>query len=113
MIMSLFNEFSYELDIAKSLYHYDKDETIDSDGFHFFTFLGYIVYLGFNKIGVSLNWQRMQIYHRSLEEVRQQLDVRLIMKKILYQERLSSAILEKPKSKLLHIQEPMTLEEAE
>ena len=84
IIMTFFNEFSYELDIAKHLYHYKKDEPLDADGFNFIVYLGYMVYLFFSKIGVDLPWERMRKYHHSLEEVRKQMDVRIIMKKILY-----------------------------
>ena len=55
----------------------------------------------------------MRKYHHSLEEVRKQMDVRFIMKKILYSERASTVLLEEHQAKILHLQEPLTLEEAE
>lgn len=55
----------------------------------------------------------MEVYFRSLEEVRKQMDIRLIMKKILYSERMAIAVFDEPKAKILHLQEPLTLEEAE
>ena len=94
------------------MYYYEKNKPLDSDGFNFFIYLGYLIFNVCDKVGVSLNWERMKIYHRSLHETRKQMDVRLIMKKILYAERVSSAVLEEHKSKILHLQEPLTLEEA-
>ena len=41
------------------------------------------------------------------------MDVRFIMKKILYSERVSNVVLDEHQSKILHLQEPLTLEEAE
>ena len=113
IIMSFFTEFSYELEIAKHLYYYRKEEPLDSDGFNFFVYLGYIVYLLFSKVGVDLAWERMRKYHHSLEEVRKQMDIRIIMKKILYSEKLAEVVLDEHQRKVLHLQEPMTLEEAE
>ena len=55
----------------------------------------------------------MRKYHRILEESRKQLDIRLILKKVLYAERVATAVLDKHKAKVLHLQEPLTLEEAE
>ena len=55
----------------------------------------------------------MKKYHHSLEEVRKQMDIRLITKKILYAERMSFAIFDEHQAKVLHLQEPLTLEEAE
>ncbi len=40
------------------------------------------------------------------------MDMRLIMKKIIYSERLGLAILDGPKYKGLHMQEPITLDDA-
>ena len=67
----------------------------------------------FDKFGISLSWKRMETYHNSLEEVRKQMDIRLIMKKILYSERMAIAVFDEHKAKILHLQEPLTLEEAE
>ena len=41
------------------------------------------------------------------------MDIRLITKKILYAERMSFAIFDEHQAKVLHLQEPLTLEEAE
>ena len=52
----------------------------------------------------------MKKYKDSLTEVRKQMDIRLIMKKILYAERLGIVLLDEPKAKILHLQAPITLE---
>lgn len=65
--------------------------------------------MGFDKFGIQLPWKRMAAYHRSLEEVRKQMDIRLIMKKILYSERMAIAVFDSHKAKILHLQEPLTL----
>ena len=113
VIMTLFNEFSYELEIAKNLYYYEKNQPLDSDGFHFFAYLGYLIYNLFEKVGIDLPWKKMRTYHHSLVEVRKQMDVRFVMKKILYAERVSNALLDTHKKEILYLQEPLTLEEAE
>ena len=111
--MIFFNEYSYELQLTRSLYYHEKNEPIDADGFNFLVYLGYLVYNGFYKIGIDLPWERMRKYHYALNESRKQLDIRLVLKKMLYAEKVATAVLGKHKAKVLHLQEPLTLEEAE
>jgi hypothetical protein len=44
-----------------------------------------------------------------MESARLHMDMRLIMKKIIYSERVADVLLEKHEAKALHLQEPMTL----
>ncbi len=48
-----------------------------------------------------------------MEEGKKQLDMKLIMNKILYAERLGLALLDKSKHKALLLSEPFTLDEAD
>lgn len=41
------------------------------------------------------------------------MDIRLLMKKVTYAERMAVAVFDEPKAKILHLQEPLTLEDAE
>lgn len=84
LLMKKYNEISYELEIAKTLYHYNKNEPLKSDQFNIFVFLGYLIYAFFETICIKLPWNRMKVYFHSLEEVRKQMDIRLVMKKVLY-----------------------------
>lgn len=47
ILVGKYNETSYELEIAKNLYHYDKNEPIQAEKFNFFIFLGYLIYAFF------------------------------------------------------------------
>ena len=55
----------------------------------------------------------MEKYHQSLKAIRKEMDIRLIMKKILHVEKVADALLEEHQKRVLHLQEPLTLEEAE
>lgn len=68
------------------------------------------MYALFETFCIKLPWKRMEVYFRSLEEVRKQMDIRLVMKKILYSERMAIAVFDEAKAKILHLQEPLTLE---
>lgn len=70
--------------MAKNLFHYEKYEPIKSEDFNFVVFLGFAFYYFLTKLKIRLPWRRMEMYERSLEEVRKQMDIRLVMKKILY-----------------------------
>ena len=72
------------MEVARSVYQFEKDEPVDSDTFNFPVYIGYLFYNGFDKLGVELPWTRMEKYHRALKAVRTEIDIRLILKKILY-----------------------------
>lgn len=46
----------------------------------------------------------MKKYDQSLEEIRKQMDIRLILHKIQFTERVANALLEKHQVKILHLQ---------
>ena len=46
----------YELEIAKNIYKYDKDNSVDSNGFNFFNYLIYLCYFVLKKFGFSTGW---------------------------------------------------------
>lgn len=70
IMVNFFNEFSYELEVARSVYQFEKDDPVDSDTFNFPVYIGYLFYNGFDKLGVGLPWVRMEKYHRALKAVR-------------------------------------------
>lgn len=63
--------------------------------------------------GFNPQWQKMEQYDRSLIEVRKQMDVRLIFKKILFTEKLASALLTLEQLTALHLQDKITISTAE
>ena len=83
----------YELEIAKNIYKYDKDNSVDSNGFNFFNYLIYLCYFVLKKFGFSTGWQLMEKYDKSLKEIRKQMDVILIFKKILFAYKLANTLL--------------------
>ena len=82
VLIGMYNQFSYQIDIAQHLYKCDKDSSINSGNFNIFFYLGYLIYLAFSKFSINLPWKRMQIYHRSIEEVRKQMDIKYVFKKL-------------------------------
>lgn len=55
----------------------------------------------------------MRKYHNCMEEVKCEMDIRLMMKKVQYSERTAIAVFDEPKAKILHLQQPLTLFEAD
>ena len=99
--------------MARVTLHDNEGEPIDADSFHFISYFGYLTFLAFDKISIELPWPRMKGYHDAFEEVRKQMDIRLVMKKIQFSERVNKAQIDANKLMLLQLQEPMTLEESE
>ena len=94
LIVGLYDEFAFEIDMAKVVLHDNDGSVIDADSFHFLSYAGYMIFLGFTKIGIELPWPRMKAYHDALEEIRKQMDIRLVMKKIQFCERVNRAYID-------------------
>lgn len=94
LLMGLYNEFLFELTIAKDLYKNEKDEKDQADTFSLPYFAGYLVFMFFEKFNLILPWEKMQKYHQSMEEIRKQLDIGLILHKIEFAERVAHAVLD-------------------
>lgn len=58
------------------------------------TFFVYLIFLLFDKIGIELNWKKYKRFHKFLEDGRKQLDMRLVLRKIMYAEKLGMTILD-------------------
>lgn len=84
LIFNQYNEIAFELELIRSTYYFDKNDPYDANQFNFFFFLGYLVFCFFDMIGIKLNWPRYQRFDRLIEEGKTHLDIRLILKKIVY-----------------------------
>lgn len=104
LLLGMYSELSFELSIAKSIYKNQKDDKDQAENFNIFVFLGYLLYTTLAKINCVLPWERMKKYDQSLEEIRKQMDIRLILHKIQFTERVANALLEKHQVKILHLQ---------
>lgn len=111
--VNMYNELSYEIEITRSAFYYDKNDPFDGKQFNLLVFFVYVIFEFLDRFGITLPWQRFQRLHRFLEEGKKQLDMKLIMNKILYAERLGLALLDKSKHKALLLSEPFTLDEAD
>ena len=99
--------------VAQDLYKNEKDEKDQADTFSLLYFAGYLVFMFFEKFNLILPWEKIQKYHKSMEEIRKQLDIGLILHKIEFADRVAQAVLDKHQIKGLHCQEYVTLEAAE
>lgn len=113
LLVGMYNEFCFELTLAKSIYKNEKDEKDLADKFNIIIFGGYLIYMVFDKFGIDLSWKKMRKYHQSMVEIRKQLDIRLILNKVQFTERVVNVILDKHQIKGLHLQEYVTLDDAE
>ena len=81
LFISKFSQMSYELDISKKLFRYNKDEKVD---FSSFNILNYILYL-FYSVGVSCGffskWSQMKKAETCRKEVNKQIDILNIVRR--------------------------------
>ncbi len=71
------------------------------------------MYILLKLVHFEPKWEKMQQYDKSLTEVRKQMDVRLIFKKILFTERLAHVLLTPSQVTALHLQDKITISQAE
>ncbi len=56
LVMQFYTEFSYEISIGNSIYHYDEKTPLDSKGFNFITYMGYLIYLVIDFFNLNIKW---------------------------------------------------------
>ncbi len=62
VIMKAYTDASFEISMGDQLYSYNKDESLDSNGFHFGKFLGYIGYVALKALGLEIKSKAMKRY---------------------------------------------------
>ena len=103
IFMSFYTELSFEWKMANHLFSLDKKNNFDPD-LSIFVFFGYLVYFVMKGIGCKVSWTKMDNLNIAIDELRQQMDVKLLLKKVDFSERVSTIILDDVKIKFLHLQ---------
>lgn len=112
-VMKSFTESAFELSIGERLYRYSKAEPLNASSFNFLTHLCCKVYSILDKLGFHPNWKSIRRYEECMEEVTQQLDVKLLMQRLVFMERAMLFLFSDEQFKGLHLQEKLTLKEAQ
>ncbi len=76
--MNEYTEYSFEIDASSHLYYHDSDKPIPSQKFNFLIFIGYLVYILLDGIGLKPDWKTMEALDETREEIQKQLDVRFL-----------------------------------
>jgi hypothetical protein len=95
------------------LFYYDSEKPLKSSNFNFFTYGLYCVYQFLKLIGISVSWKTMEMYYECREEVAEQLDVALLMNKIVFLEKFMNVLLEEHQYRAVYLQQKPTVEEAQ
>jgi p-aminobenzoyl-glutamate transporter AbgT len=110
-MINAYNETCYEVEVAKSILRDDQGHPIHSDSFNLFTYFSYSLSQFLECFGCSPISQHVAVYSDALDEIRKQMDVRLMMKRLGYCEKGLQILLEDHRAKVLHLQRPLTLDE--
>ena len=89
--------------MANNTFSLDKKENFDPE-LSIFTYFGYIFYSVIKGIGCNVTWTKMDNFNLAVEELRKQIDVGLLIKKINFSEKVSTILLDDVKIKFLHLQ---------
>lgn len=108
-----YNETCYEIDIAKSIYRDEQGHPIHSEKFTFFTYIFYSFSQLLECLGCSPLCSNVAVYGNAVEEIRKQMDIRLLLKRLAYCERGLHILLEEHRAQVLHLQRPLTFNEAQ
>ena len=114
VVLSAYSEKAYSISIGSKLFADHQGTRISSQGFH----LGYLFSLFFklitDKLGCCSNWcKKTAFYEKCLEEVDHQLDISVILKRLLLMERGMGALLSSHQLEVLNLQDNEQLDEAE
>lgn len=83
-IINLYSKYCYELDMGDRIFKQNNGGSFGSENFNFIVFLGYLIFVCFEKFGIILNWKNMKKYHQCRSECEKQLDIDLLFKKIAH-----------------------------
>lgn len=59
LFMNEYTEYSFEIDASSHLYYHDEDKPVPAQKFNLLIFLGYIVYMLLDAVGLKPNWKTM------------------------------------------------------
>jgi hypothetical protein len=107
-IFKAYNTLAFELTVAISIFKPPDDGEVDADklGFNFITFFQYYTYLFFSKIGKPRQWPVVRYLTECREEIVNQLDVKALIKRIIFLEYCMTNLFEDYQLEGLQLQKP-------
>ena len=111
--MKFYTEASFEIEMGDRLFFYNSEKPLKSSSFNFFTYGLYCFYLFLKLIGIDAGWEKMDMYYECREEVVEQLDVTLLMNKIVFLEKFMNVLLEEHQYRAVYLQQKPSIEEAQ
>ena len=84
IFVSWYNELSYEIEVSRNSYYYDKNDPFDGQHFNLLIYFAYLVVQAFHWFGITIPWPRLQRLYRFASEGKKQLNMKLIINKILF-----------------------------
>jgi hypothetical protein len=113
LIMQFYTQASFEIEMGDRLFYYNSDRPLKSGTFNF---LYYILYCGYEllrKVNIEVAWDRMKMYYECREEVKEQLDLSLLMNKITFLEKCMNILFEEHQFRAIYLQQKPNVKEAE
>lgn len=108
-----YNEYRYELMVAESSFSYDDNgEKVREKDLTIGNYFIYSLYDWLKMFGIKVGWPSMQRIDDAREEANEQLDIRLIMKKIRYFEWSLNLLLDRTHRMASQIVKPLTISES-
>lgn len=111
--MKFYTEASFEIEMGDRLFFYDSEKPLKSSSFNFLTYGLYCFYMFLKLLGVDLGWARMDMFYECREEVVEQLDVTLLLNKIVFLEKFMNVLLEEHQYRAVYLQQKPSVEEAQ
>ena len=91
---------AFELDIAEGFLNYKKDEKVNFSSFNILSYFLFLMYKVGSYCGFFKEWKEMKMKDDCKEEMLRQLDVKLLIQRISFLERINLYILCKNKVEL-------------
>ena len=109
-IVSVYNGYSFEINLAGYLYKKDDPSSNTYKGYNFLYFLLHMFSNFLDNFNCRPNWKKVNKYASCREEMLKQLDVLYLLKRVTFTERALTVLLAQHQLRGLHLTERPTLE---
>jgi hypothetical protein len=82
-IFNFYTQTAFEISISHKLFRDENGENINSNSFNMLYFLLMAIKRVFNFLKLNINWPKTQIYIDCCREIKHQLDITYILKKVM------------------------------
>ena len=111
-LMSSYNAYKYEINLAGYLYRSEKGGEKLEKGYNFFYYLGQLLYTVLRALSCEPKWDKLSYYYETRQEMLKQIDILYLLKRVNFLENTLTFLFTNHQIKGLHLTSHISLAEA-